>query len=290
MLATPRSGLYKRVSAPTIREMIDEDAFVLQQSITLPEGSAGIDKTDLCILIRRELGDMQTIYNSTLQFRTELPSWCRMHLPAWTAMRNALLAEYDPLQNYNMTEHETPAETTETESPAETTRTITPAETTETESPAETTRTITPAATTDTERPAEVTDAGDRKDGIFGFDGGSVTPSPADTSEGKTVRTVQTAGSVVRTTQTPGSESLDVDTAGSRQLTVDAAGSEQLTVDAAGTRQLTVDNERTLTRSGNIGVTTSQQMLEAELDLRARWQMLRVYLDDFRREICVGVW
>ena len=290
MLATPRSGLYKRVTAPTIRDMIDQDTLVLQQSITLPDGSESTDKTDLCVMIRRELGDMQTIYDSAAQLRLELPSWCRMHMASWTAARAALLAEYNPLENYSMVEHETPAETTETETPAEITKTITPAETTETETPAETTRTTTPAKTTLTDRPAETTDTGERKDGLWGFDNSTDTPSPTDKSDGKTVRTVQTAGTSVLTVQDPETVEIDVDTAGSRALTVDTAGSEALTVDAAGTRVFSVDEERTLTRSGNIGVTTSQQMLESELELRIRWQLLRIYFDDFRREICVGVW
>lgn len=290
MWGTPTSGLYKGAGRPTIQELIDDDALILQQSITLPDGSDITDKTDLCVMIRRELGDMQTIYSNANQFRTELPSWCRMHMASWTAVRNALLAEYNPLENYSMVEHETPAETTETETPAETTRTITPAETTETESPAETTTTTTPAKTTMTDRPAEITDTGERKDGLWGFDNSTVTPTPADSSDGKTVRTVQNPGTSVLTVQDPGTEELTVDTAGSRALTVDTAGSEALTVDAAGTRVFTVDEQRTLTRSGNIGVTTSQQMLESELELRIRWQLLRIYFDDFRREICVGVW
>lgn len=39
------------------------------------------------------------------------------------------------------------------------------------------------------------------------------------------------------------------------------------------------DNKRTLTRSGNIGVTTSQQMLESELNLRKYNLNATIYLD-----------
>lgn len=42
--------------------------------------------------------------------------------------------------------------------------------------------------------------------------------------------------------------------------------------------------------AGNIGVTTSQQMLEAELQLRDRFSLYYIILDEFRREICVEVW
>ena len=45
-----------------------------------------------------------------------------------------------------------------------------------------------------------------------------------------------------------------------------------------------------LTRSGNIGVTTSQQMLESEMELRTKWNMYEVICAGFRREFCVAVW
>lgn len=42
--------------------------------------------------------------------------------------------------------------------------------------------------------------------------------------------------------------------------------------------------------TGNIGVTTSQQMLEAELELREKFSLYFIILDQFRRDICVEVW
>lgn len=41
---------------------------------------------------------------------------------------------------------------------------------------------------------------------------------------------------------------------------------------------------------GNIGVTTSQQMLQAELELREKFSLYFIILDQFRRDICVEVW
>lgn len=48
--------------------------------------------------------------------------------------------------------------------------------------------------------------------------------------------------------------------------------------------------EREVHISGNIGVTTSQQMLEAEVQLRDKFALYYIILDEFRREICVEVW
>lgn len=223
---------------------------------------------------------------------------------------------------------ETPAETTETRTPAETTETDTPAETTVTTTPAEVTDTTRPAETTVTDRPPEVTDTGSEQTGIFGFN--STQASPSDSANSSTARTVQTAGTGITTVQTAGSNvhtvqdpetvKTETDTAGSRALTVDApetvkketdtAGSSALTVDSpetikretdtAGTRRqttqtpetrvFTVQEDRVLTREGNIGVTTSQQMLESEIQLRRRYRLIQIILDDFRADLCVGVW
>ena len=46
------------------------------------------------------------------------------------------------------------------------------------------------------------------------------------------------------------------------------------------------DNKRELTRSGNIGVTTSQQMLQSELDLR-KWNFANMLYDDVDSICCL---
>lgn len=47
---------------------------------------------------------------------------------------------------------------------------------------------------------------------------------------------------------------------------------------------------RSLHSSGNIGVTTTQQMITAEIDLRYKYIIYSMILSCFKREICVGVY
>lgn len=49
------------------------------------------------------------------------------------------------------------------------------------------------------------------------------------------------------------------------------------------------DNTRQLTRSGNIGVTTSQQMLQSELDLR-KWNFANMLYDDVDSICCLSIY
>ena len=332
------SGLYKQ--RPTLREIATADPQLFSEMV-LPESIALEDFAAMALM---EYGDLDTIFRDTGSARSYLKTWSKYKLPGWERIEAALAAEYNPINNYDMTEEETPAETTETITPAETTETETPAETTETRTPAETTQTETPAETTETrtpaeitetetpaettetrtpaetttttspaettvtDRPPEVTDTGSSSTGIFGFNSSSATP--ANTGDSSTARTVQTAGTAVTTVQTPGSGAITVDnpetvkretdTAGSVVTSVqtpetvkretDTAGSVVTSVQSPETREFTVQHKRTLTRSGNIGVTTSAQMVTGEVELRQRFQLMDVLLSDFRTDICVGVW
>ena len=51
-----------------------------------------------------------------------------------------------------------------------------------------------------------------------------------------------------------------------------------------------VDSTHEGQRSGNIGVTTSQQMVEAELALRAKHNMYQIIADSFKRHFCIMVY
>lgn len=250
-------------------------------------------------------GDTPTLEEQVMLCRAAL----MIFGPNWAKEYATLSAEYNPIENYNMVEDETPAETTETETPAETTRTIIPAETTDTDSPAETTETVTPAETTKTTtpaavthttKPAETTDTADRTDGIFGFNNSTALSDPANDSKGKNVRTVQTAGTDVLSVQTSGSEAETTQEPETRVIEVDAAGSVSHTTQTPGTDALTVDHDRKLvrktdtarhlTRSGNIGVTSSQQLLQSERDLWI-WNFFRdVVFPDLDSVLVLGIY
>ena len=104
------------------------------------------------------------------------------------------------------------------------------------------------------------------------------------------MHTVQTAGSEALEVDAAGTEKLEVDTAGSTVHTVQTAGTEVRTTQNPETRDFAVNTARDLLREGNIGVTTSQQMLESEILLRLRWNMMQIILDAFREDICIPVW
>ena len=184
-----------------------------------------------------------------------------MFADKWAKLWALMEIEYNPLSNYDMEEHETPAEITHTVSPAETTETMTPAETTETTTPAETTETITPAETTTETKPAKTVSENE----VSAFNSSDYSDATKTTTTGDA--------------SDKGTESIDVDTAGTNKLEVDTAGTDVLTV----------QNERTLTRSGNIGVTTSQQMAQSEIELR-KWLYYQSVFNDIDNILTLSIY
>ena len=55
------------------------------------------------------------------------------------------------------------------------------------------------------------------------------------------------------------------------------------------TRQTHTDT-RTITEQGNIGVTKSQEMVNDEMILRIRWNMISVIVSDFKNKYCIMVY
>lgn len=66
----------------------------------------------------------------------------------------------------------------------------------------------------------------------------------------------------------------EVNTAGTNKLSVDTAGTNKVEIDNPETREFEALTKRKLTRSGNIGVTTSQQMIESEVMLRVQYTLM----------------
>lgn len=177
----------------------------------------------------------------------------------WSKQWATLQAEYNPIENYSMLEQMTDDETVDVYGKTVTrTDNLQHAKTgTETTSP-NTTETTTPNLQT-TE---------DNK--VFGFNSSVGVDSDGSVSSATGTNTVQVTG-----TETLQHNVTDADTG--TQQHVDG-GSDTHT------------RNYTLTRSGNVGVTTSQQMLQSERDLW-RWNFFRdVVFPDLDSVLTLGIY
>lgn len=160
---------------------------------------------------------------------------------SWQRLYNALTSEYNPINNYKMSESGT-----DTRGNTGTQSTTTTHEHNDTETP-------------DLTRTSNGTN--DSSGGLYGFN--STESVPSDTTTGASTSTDKQSGTVNRT----GSES----TSNTR------------------TDNLTETTEHTFTREGNIGVTTSQQMIESEIELRKK-QFYNIVFNDIISYVCLHVY
>lgn len=242
---------------PTLSTLFEEDN-TLFSGMSFPEGLEG--STVTAFLLQR-YGSLDTIYREAADAKAAFTLWSSVMLPNWSRMWEALQEEYKPLENYDMLEKMTNDSTVKNYGKS-TTRTDNLTHT-------KTGNDTTTPNLTETETP-NVTD--ERESGIYGFNSLPDTPVQDRTETDKKTGT--------NTTTTTGTNRIDYNTTDSDSGTqgVAESGSDSET------------RNYQLTRSGNIGVTTSQQMLESEMELRCKWNMCEIIAVAFMREFCVAVW
>lgn len=244
-------GLYKPKA--TLRELFREDPDLFL-TFHLPTG-LGIDQ--LVPIMMVELGDLNTLFQTPSEWIAYVSVWSANRAENnWQLMMDALGAQYDPLHNYDMQEQMTNDQTV-TQHGKTTTRTdnLSHAKTgTEGDSMS---ASETPGITQTIET------------GRFG-ENSTTDPVPVDRAVTSRTGQDNRSGSSTRTYNTNDAET----------------GTQTL----ADSGQDTETRNYTLTRSGNIGVTTSQQMLEAELQLRIRYEIIDIILADCKRSLFAAIW
>lgn len=219
----------------------------------------------------------------------------QMFIDKWTKLYQTLSFEYNPISNYDMTETESSSGTTGgtrtntgTQTDANTgtqTDATTGTETTThtgTQTNATTgTETTAHTGTQGTSETNSVTGSGSSSSGIYGFnsstavDDSETSTSTTNSGTGSSTRTDNLEDETTHNTTDARTDNLEDETThGTSETRTDNllhTRTDNLTETDSGTHSET----RTLTRSGNIGVTTSQQMIQSERDL----QMFNVFYD-----------
>ena len=189
----------------------------------------------------------------------------------WTRKFNILSVDYNPIENYNMVETSKDTNTgtdsdvggsNETSSNSNT-GTVTDNNTESISNVTENTGTVTNENTgsqTGTEQGTTT-----NNDGVFGFN--STTKVNSSENTGTNNKNV-TNTTNEENTQTLATKVEDTNTKTSTNTqTLDTTNSVDKVVSTNNTKTLNLETNHELTRTGNIGVTTSQQMIESEIKL-----------------------
>lgn len=228
---------------------------------------------DAEVLIDRvfmECGELTVMYPDPAIFKRFLTKWSAAKLPQWQRIYNVSIAQYDMLHNYDRTESETINRRLERETDMDVTTTGTGSDTGR--------RTIDRDATRG--NTGTVTDAGT----YSGTDTRSVT--------GFNSGTLQTAEQNVHsdTTGNTTTNNLLEQVADDTTESVTSSRTESGTQSTEGTVTDSGSETRNVRAYGNIGVTTSQQMLESELELAGKLDVYGIIVDDFARAFTIGVY
>ena len=201
----------------------------------------------------------------------------------WTRLWAVMTAEFDPIQNYDMTETHTGTETelktpnnwkdTETQTPTnwKETETQTPTDwvktTTETPDDWEESTVQTPTDWTETTEGLKADNTSKATGSVYAFNSSAAVPSTEAETEVNSKSTKTQEGTYTTTHSQSGSMSTTEEQSGTFQTERSRTGSFQTETSHTGTFEDKITYNTTLRRYGNIGVTTSQMMLESSIKL-----------------------
>ena len=270
--------------------------------LTFPDG---INKEDTVNSILLEAGEFEPLYAEPYFLRSAISLWGRKHYRTFQKWIDALSIEYAPLENYDRNESWWDHSKTDNDN----TRTLDHQDKRTLDTQDKRTLDTESKLTLDTEnkrtldtQDKETRDTSDEnvfdkttttENEVSAFDSSSYQPSEKTTVDEDGTVTVNGTGT--DTFNHTGTDTLN----NSGTETTDNTGTDTLdhsgtdTVDYSGTikdeNDVTVQSSHGGRTHGNIGVTTSQQMLQAELDI-SRWNIIQQITDLFVTEFCIMVY
>lgn len=267
-------------------------------NLQIPEAMSSDDKNTLVNNLLIECAELETLYTDPDFMKWVIGIWSVKELPTWTRIYNASVAEYDPIENYNRYEESTETvDGTRKHSGNDSRRVIiddassstnsgtTSGTTSGSEAHSGTDQTSGTKSETDTNSGSDVT-----TNQIAAFDTNSLVDHDKSTLAHGHVLTVsgQEAGSVLHGHQ--------ITTSGTSSGTVSNTESNTYDGDTTDTfthgEQIKDDSERETESHihGNIGVTTSQQMLESELMIAPKLNIINYIIESFKNRFCLQVY
>ena len=247
-----------------------------------------IDKEILVDNILLKSGEFESLYSSLPFVKNAIGIWSNKWYPTFEKWVEALALEYNPIENYDRIEEWTDTNTG--------TQTVTNTGTqTDTNTGTETT-TDTGTSTTVGTGSEDTTKTGSIKDQQGG---GTTTENQVSAYDSSTYAPKdKQIFSTTQSNETTFNQAKDTHTLNNLQNQRTDDLTHERTDDLTHERTDDLTQERTddLTAGhegrihGNIGVTTSQQMLESEMQLRLKWNLIEQITDLFLQEFVIPVY
>ena len=240
------------------------------------------DKQTIIGNILADCAEFELLYADFDFLKNMIELWSKLNIPVWQRIYTASLMEYNPIENYNRTEIETITDD-KTESHTGTDTTTISENRTETNSGTDTTTTTGNSTETNSG-----TDTETNKQTAYDSNLQYVHDS-SDLLHGHTVGTNSSGSNATAYGHTIGETSSGSNaTAYGHTIGNSSSGSNALAHGEI------ITNEGEITRenhtSGNIGVTTSQQMLEQEIEVSSKLNVMNIIVNSFKTRFCLLVY
>ena len=259
----------------TLNQMLTDNPNLLSFVVVPESAQEDLDSVTLKTAIIRRCGDVEPYYQNTADFVLFGTMWFATHYFLFCHALEIWKATYNPIENYDRIEEEsisgtreTSGSNTDTHSGTDTTTTSGSASGSDTHSGTDTTTTSGSKSGSEAHTGTDtITDNVTRENEIAGFDSSTYQDANKETESG----THGTAHG--ETITTSGQESGSESVAHGEVITKaeQSSGSEALAHGHVITTYNSGSDESETTREshihGNIGVTTAQQMIEAEMEL-----------------------
>ena len=224
----------------------------------------------------------------------------------WEKEYAVLSAQYDPIENYSMIETHTGTDTvTDTPSNWKQTETQTPTNWKETETQTPTnwketeTQTPTDWVKTDTQSPdnwkettvgLKADNEAEAENKIYAFNSASAVPVSESNSSASSKSETSHTGTYETTSEQTGTFETETERTGTFETETERTGTFQTETEHTGTYEKETEYDTELRRSGNVGVTTSQQMIQSEIDLW-KWNFFQdVVFKDLSKSLTLSVY
>ena len=200
--------------------------------------------------ILMEGAELEILYPDVPFMKSAIAAWSYKEKPVWQRIHTASLLEYNPIENYRRNETES-IESSKTEQHSGNDTTS---------------HTGTESSTSSNTNTTTGSDTGTIDHKVTGYDSNTLVQQSQDSTTGSSSSQDTQSGNSAVTHNTQD------------QLT----HGEQI--------QHTGDDARTLLAYGNIGVTTSQEMLEQEMNIAPKLNTISVIVDSFIKRFCILVY
>ena len=222
----------------------------LFSEMVYPSGFTADEKQTTVGNILAECAELECLFADPDTMKTMIGLWSKLNISVWERIFTASQLEYNPIENYNRTELETISD--------------------------------------------------DRTDTHSGNDVNTLSGTDTETTSGSNTQT--NAGTDTQTNSITSYDSNTQYVHDKSELqhghTVTDNGSGSASTSYGKTETLThgeqIVHEGDITRnnhtSGNIGVTTSQQMLEQEIEVSAKLNVIKMIVESFKERFCLLVY